>query len=644
MSTGHILHLFGGKGGAGKTTLSTAFAFNLSESDEKAKVLLVAPDSTGSFSELFKKKVGAQPTKLLPGKGEGGLYVAELSLESARDEFTKKYAPLLSQVVVKGKIIGEQDLMSILEQGFKGLDELLVLFRVQELLESKEFARVVVDLGSTSHVLRYFELPGAFRRFVGLARGEKSKGATKKDAVRPGLDELVNKIESLIAFLTDASKTTLHLVALPEPVGETHTRQLFLGAREKNIQISEIIANQVEEASGCPTCFGRRGLQAPHVRKFQQLDKAVPVVLLGKREVQPRGLEGIKKLAKEWLSNKETKTLEFAAAEGPPALVRAPSMAPIAAPPITPTRLIFFVGHGGVGKSSCAAAAAVTLTEKEGPVLLLSTDTTHSLSDVLQGRLTDTETQVKGTKGLYARELDSAHWFSNVRKRWKERLESAFGPEVKGQDVPYDREILKNLLDAAPLAIDELGALCALTDALVQERFKRIVVDPMPTSSSMRLLELPPLAREWLSAILSVLVKYKTKGLGDLADEIAAMLKHVKRFEEALISPEEARFIVVTRGDELATARTEQLVDYLKSKNVHVERVLVNRVQPKATCEKCENRRKNELNAAKLLEKKLGVPLTLAPALGRFPAGLRELKAFRTSWYALTATTKVKAA
>src|SRR4029078_4539120 len=90
----------------------------------------------------------------------------------------------------------------------------------------------------------------------------------------------------------------------------------------------------------------------------------------------------------------ETRARGRRAAEGPPALVRAPSMPPIAAPPLPPTRLIFFVGQGGVGKSSCAGAA-VTLTEKEGPVLLISVDPPHGLSDVLQSRLTDTETQVK---------------------------------------------------------------------------------------------------------------------------------------------------------------------------------------------------------------------------------------------------------
>jgi arsenite-transporting ATPase len=379
------------------------------------------------------------------------------------------------------------------------------------------------------------------------------------------------------------------------------------------------------------------------VRKYQQLDKNVPVQLVAKRELAPRGLEAVKKLAKEWESGKETKALEFSAAEGPPALVRAPSMPPIAAPPLPPTRLIFFVGQGGVGKSSCAAAAAVTLTEKEGPVLLISTDPAHSLSDVLQSRLTDTETQVKGTKGLYARELDVAGWFAALKRKLKEKAERAFEALPKNE-VVYDREVLRNLLDAAPSGLDELAAMSVLTDALVQERFKRIVVDPTPALDSVRLVQLPEVARTWLTALAGVLVKYRAKGLGELADEVGAMLKHVKRFEDALASPSESRFVVVTKGEDLAGPKTERLVEDLKAKKLAVERVLVNRVLPKSTCPKCENRRKLELLAAKNLEKRLGLPITVAPALGRHPAGLRELKAFRTAWYALSANAKIKAA
>lgn len=643
-------HLFGGKGGVGKTTLATAFAINLLERNPKEKVLLVSAEPARSLSDLLKKKLSTKPVKLLSGKGTGGLFAAENEPGRDRDALWSAVEPALAQVVAKGSVVAEADLSKIYGLCAPGIGEFAALSGLLDLLEAKTYDRIVVDFPSTSQALHVLDLPAVLRRIVVLVRaGDKAaEKAGSKERRAPesakALDEFSARIDRVADALRDTSHTAFHLVALAEPVPEAQTRMLFAQLRERSVPIAQIVVNQVEDRTGCSTCLGRRGLQAPHVRRFQGLDKSVPVHLVGKREVAPRGFEGEKKLAKEWGGDKETRPLEFAAAEGPPALVRAPSMPPIAAPPLPPTRLIFFVGHGGVGKSSCAAAAAVTLTEKEGPVLLISADPAHSLSEVLQSRLTDTETQVKGTKGLYARELDTPAWLASLKKRIKEKADRAFDAQVKRGEVPYDREVLRNLLDFAPLGIEELASLSVLTDALVQERFKRIVVDTPPAADVLRLVEFPEIARGWLTALWEILVKYRSKGLGDLADDVATMLKQVKRFEEALASPSEARFVVVTRGEELAIQKTERLVEYLAAKKLAVERVLVNRVLPKTVCPKCENRRKLELGAAKVAEKRVGLPVTVAPALGRHPAGLRELKAFRTAWYALSATAKIKAA
>ncbi len=216
---------------------------------------------------------------------------------------------------------------------------------------------------------------------------------------------------------------------------------------------------------------------------------------------------------------------------------------------------------------------------------------------------------------------------------------------MKGAEAAYDRELLKNLLDSAPPAIDELAALSTLTDAIVQERFKRIVVDPAPATTMVRMVELPKIALAWLQSVHAAVSKYRVRGLADLADDVAGMIKHIQRFEQSLSTPAESRFLVITRGEELASPRTERFVEALQERKLSVERVLVNRVLPKSTCDRCEERRKNELAVAKAMEKKIGLPITVAPALGRHPAGLRELKAFRTAWYALSApASKIKAA
>jgi len=637
MRDGPVLHLFGGKGGAGKSTLASAFALTLTDAAPKETVLLCSSEPTRALSDVWKRRLGGKPNKLVPGKGEGGLSAYEFEVESVQAR-AEAIRGALAAGAAKGLLLGEEDVGKLVSGVMPGLEPLLGLLEVVALLESGKVDRAVVDMAGTGPTLRVFDTATLLRRAVALARGEKPAGK-KKDAAPVGdtpLDALVAELDRFWALVKDPARTAFHLVAQAEPVGEAQAKALFTGLRERGIPMVEIVVNAVEERASSPAFVGRRGLQAPHVRKFQTFDKALPVNLVQRRVEAPRGLEGLRPFAKEIAGGRETKALEFSAAEGPPALVRAPSMPPIAAPPLPPTRLIFFVGQGGVGKSSCAAAAAVTLTEKEGPVLLISVDPAHGLSDVLQSRLTDTETQVKGTKGLYARELDVPGWFNALRKRWREKAERVF--ESFGKQEGVDREVLRNLLDVAPAGLEDLAAVSVLTDALVQERFKRIVVDPVASSTGVRLLEVPELARTWLTQLLAVLVKYRAKGLGELADEAAALLKHVKRFEEAVVNPAEARFVVVTRGEELAAARTERIVEELQGKKLAVERVLVNRVLPKTTDPAAEERRRQELNVAKALEKKIGLPVTVAPALGRYPAGLRELKSFRTAWYALTAT------
>jgi hypothetical protein len=60
--------------------------------------------------------------------------------------------------------------------------------------------------------------------------------------------------------------------------------------------------------------------------------------------------------------------------------------------------------------------------------------------------------------------------------------------ESFGKQEGTDREVLRNLLDVVPAGLEDLAAVSVLTDALVQERFKRIVVDPVASSTGVRLL------------------------------------------------------------------------------------------------------------------------------------------------------------
>jgi arsenite-transporting ATPase len=84
---------------------------------------------------------------------------------------------------------------------------------------------------------------------------------------------------------------------------------------------------------------------------------------------------------------------------------------------------VLFGGKGGVGKTTCAAAAAidVALSAPDLRVLLLSADPAHSVGDVLEAAAGDDPHPIPGgPPNLLVRELDAGKAFVTLRDRLAE--------------------------------------------------------------------------------------------------------------------------------------------------------------------------------------------------------------------------------
>src|SRR5208283_1964257 len=240
MSEGPVLHLFGGKGGVGKSTLASAFALNLAENAPKESILLASMEASQGLSDLWKRKLLGKPTRFVTGKGEGGLSVQvfDPSLVQPRLE---EIRALLTGAAVKGLLLSEEDLGRVVSEFPPGLEPLLGMLQLASLLESHAVDRVVVDGASTSMFLRVFDLAALLRRAIQLARGERPVPKTaKKEPVLPPegpLDVLVGELERFTALMRDPARTALHLVTLAEPVVEAQTRFFFTQVRERGLPL-----------------------------------------------------------------------------------------------------------------------------------------------------------------------------------------------------------------------------------------------------------------------------------------------------------------------------------------------------------------------------------------------------------------------
>jgi arsenite-transporting ATPase len=151
--------------------------------------------------------------------------------------------------------------------------------------------------------------------------------------------------------------------------------------------------------------------------------------------------------------------------------------------------LSFFVGKGGVGKTthSAAYAAHAAATRPRERVLLLSTDPAHSVADVFQVRLGDAPKRVRLARG------NLSLWQVDAEKQFRKFLavnRDAILTLVENGTI-FSREEIEPLLDTTLPGMAEMAALLAIHDLLASGAYDRIVVDTAPIGHTLRLFEMP---------------------------------------------------------------------------------------------------------------------------------------------------------
>ena len=140
-------------------------------------------------------------------------------------------------------------------------------------------------------------------------------------------------------------------------------------------------------------------------------------------------------------------------------------------------RLLLFGGKGGVGKTTCAAAAALTLARQHPArsFLLVSTDPAHSLADCFAG--------CPPVENLALRELDPQESLDRFKARHEEHLRT-----IALRGTFLDQADVAQLLDLSVPGLDEVMALLEIVAWVKEERYACIVVDTAPAGHTLRLL------------------------------------------------------------------------------------------------------------------------------------------------------------
>jgi arsenite/tail-anchored protein-transporting ATPase len=200
-------------------------------------------------------------------------------------------------------------------------------------------------------------------------------------------------------------------------------------------------------------------------------------------------------------------------------------------------RHLFFTGKGGVGKTSLAAATAVTLADRRKRVLLVSTDPASNLDDVLGVALGREPRPVPGVNGLEALNIDPEAAAQAYRDRVVDPVRGIIPDDV----VAGMEEQLSGACTVEVAAFDEFTMLLGGDGAA--SGFDHVIFDTAPTGHTLRLLRLPAAWSDFLDT--------NERGASCLGPASGLQMQHERYAEtvRALSDPARTLLVLVTRPE-----------------------------------------------------------------------------------------------
>lgn len=637
----------------GKTTCAGAAA--LSRAERGHRVLLVSTDPAHSLGDLLGRPLGPAAREVPTRRGS--LRAAELDADAALARFIRARRDQLARIFSRGTYLDDDDIERLLQLALPGVDELIGLLELTRLAQARAYDEVVVDTAPTGHTLRLLGMPATLVRIAEVLDDMQAKhrflaeslgGRYRPDAADALVEEIAADGRRLAGLLRDPGRCAFSWILLPETLALEEAKDALAALGTAGLTVGQVIVNRVTPPprGRCALCEGRVFTEAGVVRAARRAFPHHRLRLIPALEREPLGLTAVRAVSR-------------AMGDGAPAVPagrpprRARSRPPVdlrgrgaALEGLLPetVRLVLLAGKGGVGKTTCAAALALSLAR--GPssrrVLALSTDPAHSLGDVLGVPLgDDVRRPPAAPAGFRAREVDAPRLLADRRARYRQAVQEVFDA-LRGDssfDPAFDRTVVEDLIDLAPPGIDELFALLAVVEALGGDRpYDTVIVDTAPTGHALRLLEMPDAALDWVHAFMAILLKYrKVIGLGDLGADLLALSRDLRRLQALLGDRARTCAFAVTRAAALPRLETERLVTELTRLDVPLAGVIVNALTPPG-CARCRAAAAAEQRVVRALVADLRAsgraPAAIigAPAFTPPPRGVRALTRWQSSW------------
>ncbi len=245
---------FGGKGGVGKTTVSSAYGLKCENAG--LETLLVSTDPAHSTSDVFDQQFDDDGARV---EGYDHLWAMEIDPDEEVEEHMMEIKRRMSDQVSPA-IVNEIDRQIELAHQTPGAYEAALFDRFIEVMRNAgQYDRVVFDTSPTGGTLRLLSLPEFLDEWIDRLIQKRSKSLDLFEKAAIGEKEARKKLEDdpIVAHLqqrkekfefaarTLRDEAAFHLVLNPDELSIRETERTITQLEEHDLSVDGLVLNRV---------------------------------------------------------------------------------------------------------------------------------------------------------------------------------------------------------------------------------------------------------------------------------------------------------------------------------------------------------------------------------------------------------------
>lgn len=276
------LIFFAGKGGVGKTSISSITAVNLAE--KGYKTLLLTTDPASHLEDVFEQDVSGEITAV---DGVNNLDIVKIDPKETAEDYKQK---VLKEA--REKDYTEEMLMGLKEELESPCTEEMASFdKFIDFTEKDIYQQIVFDTAPTGHTLRLLELPLNWNQQLEFKMANNTENQADLKSQK--------RFKKVIEKLQDKNQTIFAFTLYPENTPILEAKRAVEELNTVNIETQLIVANKILPAEYCTTPYfkKRKAMQDKHLEKMKDIFSA-PIIQMPLFAEEIKGIDMLKNAAK----------------------------------------------------------------------------------------------------------------------------------------------------------------------------------------------------------------------------------------------------------------------------------------------------------------------------------------------------------